>query len=436
MISTSDVLKNPLNVVMAGVAVFLFGCGQSSFKTLENVSAASATQGNPSVPILFSPNLKQSIQSVSASSFGTTCVLNGIGQIACFGYGGYDTLGIKVYSQATPILLDSSTKYKKISVGVTNTCGLTTLGVLKCFGMGGALGNGSYINALAPVVVEPGVTYKDISVGLSHVCGITSVGVLKCWGLNTNGQLGIGTITGDFILYPEIIDPGVSYSQISLGNSSTCAITSLGALKCWGYLVNAETRTTYNSEVFSAVYYASQPVPTLVDPGVTYKYINAGSDGTNCGITSEGVLKCWGSNISGQIGDGTRIAPLSPKIVDPGINYAKVTSAGWDATCGVTSTGILKCWGACNTFGPPGEVPTPNIKTPTIVDAGTSYVDIAIGAGQGANLVVTRNGMNYICGVTKTGILRCMGNNNLGQLGDGGLVDKYSLESLNPFELL
>ena len=415
-----------------GIIFFNLGCGQNSFKTQDSAPVGLGAQVNSSLPN--ASVLGQTIQSVSASSFGTTCVLNGLGHIACFGYGGYDTLGIEVYSQSNPILLDSNTIYKKISVGVTNTCGITSAGILKCLGMAGALGNGSMSISLVPVVADPGETYSDISVGQAYGCGITTSGVLKCWGFNNNGQLGSGVVLADFVLSPQIVDPGVKYTQVSSRGNSTCAITSLGALKCWGYLVKSASLASYNSQIYSNVFYASEPTPLLIDPGVSYQYVNAGTDGTNCGITNTGVLKCWGSNDSGQLGDGTRVAQLTPEEIDMGVKYTKVISAGWSATCGITSIGVLKCWGASNSFyTADGAAPAAIVTTPTVVDAGVAYSDIAIGAGQGANLVTTRGGLNYICGVTTSGGLRCIGNNNLGQLGDGSFTNKYSFENLSPF---
>jgi alpha-tubulin suppressor-like RCC1 family protein len=39
--------------------------------------------------------------------------------------------------------------------------------------------------------------------------------------------------------------------------------------------------------------------------------IQAGTEHT-CGRTSDGVVRCWGSNASGEIGDGTRITAEQP----------------------------------------------------------------------------------------------------------------------------
>jgi alpha-tubulin suppressor-like RCC1 family protein len=53
------------------------------------------------------------------------------------------------------------------------------------------------------------------------------------------------------------------------------------------------------------------------DKGPTQLTLVAVSAGENhtCGITAAGVAYCWGFNISGQLGDGTLIARLTPVLV-------------------------------------------------------------------------------------------------------------------------
>jgi alpha-tubulin suppressor-like RCC1 family protein len=115
---------------------------------------------------------------------------------------------------------------------------------------------------------------------------------LKCWGKNSYGQLGDGT-TNDT---PSVvvIDPGTSYTQISAGEQHTCGITSAGVLKCWGSNLSSQLGD-------SAIAYASSS-PVEIDIGTSYSKVSAGEYST-CGITTTGVLKCWGSNFQNQLGD-------------------------------------------------------------------------------------------------------------------------------------
>ena len=87
-------------------------------------------------------------------------------------------------------------------------------------------------------------------------------------------------------------------------------------------------------------------VPTPIDVGASYSRISAGTYAT-CGVVSgTGALKCWGANTYAQLGDGTTTDRKSPTLIDAGTSYADILTQE-SHTCGIVSgTGVLKCWGA------------------------------------------------------------------------------------------
>lgn len=178
--------------------------------------------------------------------------------------------------------------------------------------------------------------YLDVSAGQNHTCGVTTSGALKCWGNNSNGELGDGTFSSCYS--PVVISSGSAYNAVSAGYYSTCAILSSTRLvQCWGYngtgVLGDNTGTSRN-------------VPALIsDASTPYAQVSVGSV-TACGVTQAGILKCWGSNDKGQAGQpDLNLDYISPTVVDSGVTFGEV-SAGKNHACAITTAGLLKCFGA------------------------------------------------------------------------------------------
>ena len=192
-----------------------------------------------------------------------------------------------------------------ISAGQEHTCAVTTSGVAKCWGRNlyGRLGNGITTDSNAPVSVSGlGSGVARISAGGSHTCAVTTSGAAKCWGANGSGRLGNGTITSSSIpVNVTGLDSGVA--SISAGNSHTCAVTTSDVAKCWGYNASGQLGdgNTTNS---------STPV-NVTGLGSGVARISAGSSHT-CAVTTSGAAKCWGYNADGRLGDGATTNSTTP----------------------------------------------------------------------------------------------------------------------------
>jgi alpha-tubulin suppressor-like RCC1 family protein len=57
------------------------------------------------------------------------------------------------------------------------------------------LGDGTSTNRLTPVAIGGTLRFTNIDLGRFHSCALTSAGAVYCWGANTYGQLGDGTTT-------------------------------------------------------------------------------------------------------------------------------------------------------------------------------------------------------------------------------------------------
>src|SRR5438105_6887858 len=68
--------------------------------------------------------------------------------------------------------------------------------------------------------------------------------------------------------------------------------------------------------------------------GSTARAISAGGD--TCALTTAGGVKCWGFNDFGEVGNGTRTHQLTPVDVSGLTSDISAVSAGTALTCGLS----------------------------------------------------------------------------------------------------
>ncbi len=365
-----------------------------------------AGRENRSAPVEVT-GLAGEVEYVSAGSSHTCAVLRDR-RIQCWGFNGEGQLGDgTVKSRRIPGNVPGySGGTMAISAGWSNTCALGTAGGIRCWGLngGGQLGDGTFDDNPAPVEVRGLASGRiSVAVGGGHACALSATGGVKCWGRNNRGQLGGGTASDqnapvDVAGLPEQI------TAIAAGKEHTCALTIRGGVKCWGANDSGQLGDGTTSD-------NGKPVDVLgLTKGVSA--IAAGG-GHTCALGRNGALKCWGSNRYGQLGDGTlenRSAPVEVSGLTAGVHSI---AAGGSHTCAIVSGTVLKCWG-WNAFGQLGD------STPT--DRNTP-VDVRWLAGTAAYVSA---GADYTCAIMRAGNLRCWGNNEFGQLGDGTVKVRHT----------
>jgi alpha-tubulin suppressor-like RCC1 family protein len=188
-----------------------------------------------------------------------------------------------------------------IAAGSFHGCAIIAAGGLKCWGgnSGGQLGDGGACGEECPPVdvagLETGVA--AVAVGDFHTCAVTTAGGAKCWGLNNAGQLGDGGGCSEDCPPADVVGLESGVAAVTAGAFHTCALTTGGAVKCWG-------DNSFGELGLGASDSGPHPVPEDVvglEHGITG--IDAGALHV-CALTVTGGVKCWGDNSYGQLGDG------------------------------------------------------------------------------------------------------------------------------------
>jgi len=214
-----------------------------------------------------------------------------------------------------------------------------------------------------------GQPVQQLAAGLEHTCALTAAGAVQCWGWNASGQLGDGSTTNKSTPQP-VTGLASGVASISSGANHACALTTAGAVQCWGnngYGQVGNGSTTNQS--------TPQPV-TGLSSGVAA--IAAGQFHT-CALTTAGAVQCWGANNSGQLGDGSTTNKSTPQPVTGLASGVAFIAAGAAHTCALTLAGAVQCWGS-NSSGQLGDGSTTNKSTPQPVTGLASGV-AAIAAG-------------------------------------------------------
>lgn len=284
----------------------------------------NGTQNDSSLPLKV-PGLTGIATQVVATD-KTTCAIVA-GDAWCWGQNNFGELGIGVTGRRTsPVKVNviGTTNGKTVTALATTPLATHVCAIADdkayCWGRNnlGQLGDNSVTNRLVPTAVYTGGalgtrTVTDIAVGgapggtitvRGHTCAVAG-GDAFCWGSNHLGQLGIGTIT-PYEDDPREITSGLAdnaVTQIAVGYSTGCALAN-NVVKCWGYNDQGQVGdgTTTNRSSPTAV--------TVATPGLQGKTITDLTAGVNRGcVVASGVTYCWGRNAEGQIGDGTTVSP-------------------------------------------------------------------------------------------------------------------------------
>jgi alpha-tubulin suppressor-like RCC1 family protein len=314
--------------------------------------------------------------------------------------------------------------------GDSHTCVLTTAGKVRCWGRAaeGQLGYGNTFNigdvaarlphTAGDVPLRPNDPVVQIAAGNNHTCALLQSGLAYCWGMNNAGQLGYGHTSnigdGEPVVSAGFVNAGGVLSMIDAGGDHTCAVLKeTGVVRCWGenqFGQLGQGTTTDFGDSSSEPIFAAPNVPLGTG---TVKALALG-DHHSCVIMTNGDVHCWGLNTSGQLGIGNFSGAIGDAANEAITNVrlggpARKIVAGETHTCALMETGFMRCWGDDSNHQI-GNAAHQSISDPSALGDIVTGDEVAdIGLGD-----------QHTCALLVDGQLKCWGRGVEGQLGNGG----------------
>ncbi|TMA25452.1 MAG: hypothetical protein E6J78_17410 [Deltaproteobacteria bacterium] len=382
--------------------------------------------------------LASPVISVSAG-YATTCAIRaGDDTRWCWGSdnSGQFGLGFAAFTTADPTHIYrapqqvGTASWQHIALGREFSCG-AEMDVAKTFACAGRnqdgeLANGNYdpigsfahpdlgsVSSLTGGLASPDLVVANERQACAARAGATPT--VMCWGANDMGQLGIGLFGQKN--RPMRVSSATNWAQWVGSNTNACALRKDGTVWCAGDNTNGVNglgdTTTH---------------PILTQVGTHTDWASLASGGNSVlAVKLTNAVWSWGSDANGVLGDGvvnlTLVDQHAPE--NSGNSFAQVSIGA--AGCGITATGNLFCWGD-NSRGEVGNgsatafFPTPQSVTTVAPATDTGWTMVSTSPSGSS-------GSGYTCGING-GALFCWGENQFGQLGQGGMTPAFSTTPL------
>lgn len=332
-----------------------------------------------------------------SSGGNSGCAIDAQGALVCWGGNAVGQVGNGTVggTYLTPTAVTGmGSGVTAVSVGTLAVCAIKT-GTFYCWSYraAGTQPQGAMVSTPLALTAQGMGTATHIAAGSDYACGIAG-GRAYCWGTNSSGRLGNSSVSSSTVP-TEVMSQDSNATDIDVGANHACLITN-GGLKCWG-----SNRDGQVGAPGTGIYYPLS-VPGLTS-GVTG--LAVGSNFT-CAIQN-GALLCFGSNLNGQLGRGTASTNFEnvPTVVPGFASGVTHVVAGDEHVCAVKG-GEAYCWGR-NLEGVlgNGSLERSQVTSPARV----------VGLGPVSDIAT---GFNTVC-VLESGLAKCWGFGNQGQLGNG-----------------
>jgi len=235
------------------------------------------------------------------------------------------------YSHPRPVPVDLPGPAVALSAGGEHSLVLLADGSVVSFGANrqGQLGDGSTVPSEIAVRVEGLHSVIAVAAGYDHSLALLADGSLASWGANARGQLGDGTRMSRSTPapVPALTRPATA---IAAGGQSL-ALLSDGTVAVAGY-VPGDVWPSDGSDTSFRILELAAPA-TAVDCAWH-----------GLAVLADGAVAAWGSNVGGQLGDGSRDDRSAPTVVSGLDSRAVAVAAGHAHSLALLDTGAVVSW--------------------------------------------------------------------------------------------
>jgi alpha-tubulin suppressor-like RCC1 family protein len=279
----------------------------------------------------------------------------------------------------------------------------------------GELGNETSTKSTSAVAVSGlGAGVKQLAAGSTFALALLGNGTAEAWGANEYGQLATGSSKGPETCTssepcstkPQAVTGLSGVRALAAGGAHSLALLSDGTVKTWGLNESGELGSdpSKGPETCGRSPFTEPCSTKPVTVNGLSEVIAVSAARASLALLSDGKVMAWGNNEYGQLGIGTTSSTFTPTEVS-GLSNVVAISAGDDHSLALLSDGSVMAWGL-NNDGQLGNGTTTDSSTPVQV-SGLKEV-VAISAGGFHSLALLANGT-----------VLAWGSDGNGQLGSG-----------------
>ena len=244
-----------------------------------------------------------------------------------------------------PALVPALTGVISVSAGGDHSLALLNNGTVSSWGANefGQVGDGSETTRNRPVPVTGLKDVTAVSAGLDHSLALLANGTVMAWGSDEVDQLGDPSQTGSAT---PVQVPGLrNVVAISAGAYHSLALLSDGTVVGWGL-------SCFGELAVGGCELHPEPIPIRFANGEPLSEVAAVSAGHyfSLALLKNGTVMAWGTNGSGQLGDGTDTSRSQPTLVhntsgNEPLHEVVAISAGDRDGMALTQGGEVDSWG-------------------------------------------------------------------------------------------